>query len=113
MGKNDRPVLKDNFRKFLPPDAANYDDWDELFYDPNVLSRGLVIGEDSADALLFQTAHDERFAMLPKVNWAWSLHQSQTKTHREVHSLGGFWATTHRIWLLHALCFVAAFLTVC
>jgi len=106
----DRPKLKDGYTAFLPPDAANYDDWNELFYDPYQLSHGLVLR--GGDKMLFESPHSERFALLPSVDWAFSLHHTHTKTHREVHSLWGIFASTHRIWLCHAIVFFLDFFTV-
>jgi len=54
---------------------------------------------------LFELPHEERFAALGKVDWEVSLIAAATKTHREVHSLWGVFASTHRIWLLHSLLF--------
>lgn len=100
----DLKKMRRGFDTYLPPDAANYDDWNEFFCDPQRLSQGLVLDDGSQ---LFDKPHGHRFAMLHRVDWATSLNRYETKTHREVHSLWGVFASTHRVWLLHAAMFGA------
>mmetsp|Transcript_10441 Transcript_10441/g.36655 ORF Transcript_10441/g.36655 Transcript_10441/m.36655 type:complete len:1882 (-) Transcript_10441:161-5806(-) len=94
--------LREGFDTFLPPDVSNYDDWNEMFCNPERLAQGLVLDDGTP---LFEHSHVQRCASLHRVDWAASLHAYATKTHREVHSLLGVFATTHRIWLLHAVLF--------
>lgn len=98
--EKDKKVLKPGYENFLPPDVANYDDWDELFCDPARMAQKLVLFDGS---LLYELKPGERFAATPLIDWARSF--CQTKTHREVHSLWGVFASTHRIVLLHMLMF--------
>ena len=101
-GRDKKHLLKD-FDRYLPADAANYDDWNEFFCDPGRLARGLLL-EDGSE--LFELPHGQRFAALSRVDWKVSLQRFEMKTHREVHSLWGVFAATHRVWLVHALLFV-------
>lgn len=52
--KEKLPRFHGGFEAFLPPDAANYDDWNELFAQPRRLRRGL--------GRLFEVEHGQRFA---------------------------------------------------
>eukprot|EP00913_Durusdinium_trenchii_P035902 g33594.t1 len=54
---------------------------------------------------LFDLPHERRFLALPRVDWQVTLEAAETKTHREIHSLWGVFATTHRIVLLHLILF--------
>ncbi|CAJ1438265.1 unnamed protein product [Effrenium voratum] len=98
----DSKILHKDFENFLPADVANYDDWNELFCDPKRLGESLLLEDGSQ---LFEQPGGERFAALHKMDWAASLNRFWTKTHREVHSMWGFLASTHRIWLVHAFLF--------
>eukprot|EP00930_Biecheleria_cincta_P034274 TRINITY_DN23700_c0_g1_i1.p1 TRINITY_DN23700_c0_g1~~TRINITY_DN23700_c0_g1_i1.p1 ORF type:complete len:1961 (-),score=292.91 TRINITY_DN23700_c0_g1_i1:88-5970(-) len=98
----DKKVLRRGYEAFLPPDTANYDDWNEMFCDPSRASEGIVF-EDGDQ--LFDVSHEQRFASLHRVDWAASLNRAFVKTHREVHSAWGFFASTNRIWLTHAALF--------
>jgi len=101
----DSKVLHKDFTRFLLPDVANYDDWNEFFDDPRQVVDGLLLTNGSS---LFDLPHGQRFASLPSVHWTASLKGSQIKTHREVHSMIGVFAATHRVWLLHAVLFCLA-----
>lgn len=98
----DKKILHKDFENFLPPDVANYDDWNELFCDPKRMSESILMEDGS---ILFDLEHKKRFAALHQVDWAASLNRFFTKTHREVHSMWGFLASTHRVWLVHGLLF--------
>ncbi|CAE8594116.1 unnamed protein product [Polarella glacialis] len=98
----DSKQLRKGYEAFLPPDVANYDDWDEFFCDPARLAEGLKLKNGKK---FFNESHGARFSSLHEVDWAQSLNRWQTKTHREVHSLWGVFATTHRIWLVHGILF--------
>eukprot|EP00434_Breviolum_minutum_P020289 symbB.v1.2.017892.t1/scaffold1405.1/size120932/6 len=62
-----------------------------------------VLMEDGS--LFFDLDHTKRFAALYRIDWAATLNRFFTKTHREVHSMWGFLASTHRVWLVHGLLF--------
>lgn len=94
------PTFHRGFEAFLPPDIANYDDWNEFFASATRLRRGMP--------RLFESEHGKRFAILQEFNLTKMLNSSKTKTHREVHSLWGVFASTQRIWLLHSLLFFTA-----
>jgi len=98
----DKKKLHPGLENFLPPDVANYDDWNEFFADPERLTQGLLLRDGRH---LFEEPHSRRFAALAQVDWQLSLEAAATKTHREVHSLWGVFASTHRILLLHAILF--------
>ncbi|CAK9059956.1 unnamed protein product [Durusdinium trenchii] len=91
------PTFHTGYEAFLPPDAANYDDWNEFFANVGLLRRGM--------ARLFESEHPKRFAVFQEFNLSKMLSSQKTKTHREVHSFWGVFASTHRIWLLHTLLF--------
>eukprot|EP00913_Durusdinium_trenchii_P007569 g7112.t2 len=93
----DKKILHKDFENFLPPDVANYDDWNELFCDPKRLAESILL-EDGVQ--FFDQEPGARFAALHRVDWAASMNRFFTKTHREVHSMWGFLASTHRIWLV-------------
>jgi len=99
----DTKKLHANFENFLPPDVANYDDWNEFFCSPTRLAEGLLLMNGT---LLFDLPHDRRFNALSRVDWHVSLQAAEVKTHRELHSLWGVFATTHRVWLVHAVLFL-------
>jgi len=99
----DKKVLREGFEDFLPADVANYDDWNELFLNPLDLSECLVLSNGDK---LFDHDPQVRFGLLYRMDWVGSLCDS--KTHREVHSLWGVFAATHRIVLLHTTLFFAA-----
>lgn len=94
------PTFHRGFEAFLPPDVCNYDDWNEFFADPKRLRQGMQ--------RLFEAEHGKRFALFQELNLQKILSSQKTKSHREVHSFWGVFATTHRIWLLHSLLFFAA-----
>eukprot|EP00928_Gymnodinium_smaydae_P034316 TRINITY_DN24351_c0_g1_i1.p1 TRINITY_DN24351_c0_g1~~TRINITY_DN24351_c0_g1_i1.p1 ORF type:complete len:1914 (-),score=312.77 TRINITY_DN24351_c0_g1_i1:172-5913(-) len=98
--KRDKKVLRSGFENYLPADVANYDDWDELFLDPPRLIASMILFDGK---LLYDLPVGQRFAALHRLDWARSF--SSTKTHREVHSLWGVFAATHRIVLLHLIMF--------
>eukprot|EP00928_Gymnodinium_smaydae_P041493 TRINITY_DN28077_c0_g4_i1.p1 TRINITY_DN28077_c0_g4~~TRINITY_DN28077_c0_g4_i1.p1 ORF type:complete len:1952 (-),score=281.40 TRINITY_DN28077_c0_g4_i1:28-5328(-) len=100
--QKDKKVLRSGFENYLPADVANYDDWDELFLDPPRLVEQLVLADNTA---FYDLPVGDRFAALHSVDWPRSL--SRVKTHREVHSLWGVFAATHRIVLLHVLMFMS------
>jgi hypothetical protein len=95
------------FDKFLPADVANYDDWNEFFCDHKRLVEKLQLDDGTP---FFALPPGKRFEALVHVNWHKSLRAAETKTHREIHSMWGVFAATHRIWLLHVALF---FFTVC
>lgn len=101
----DKKKIRRGFEAFLPSDAANYDDWDELFCDSERLARSLQLTDRTK---LFDLPHCQRFAALPRVDWQASLSSVKTKTHREIHSLWGVFASTHRVWLLHVVLFLCS-----
>lgn len=103
----DKKVLRDKFHRFLPADTANYDDWNELFCDPIRMSDQLRLEDGTR---LFDLPHEHRFAALHRVNWRRALAANMVKTHREVHSLWGVFASIHRVILLHAVLFLALLL---
>ncbi|CAE8613004.1 unnamed protein product [Polarella glacialis] len=105
----DLKKLRAGYAAYLPPDVANYDDWNELFCDPERLVEGVLL-EDGTK--LFDKLPCHRFAALRAVDWAVTLDCFETKTHREVHSLWGVFATTHRVWLVHAILFFVGICTV-
>eukprot|EP00931_Biecheleriopsis_adriatica_P013175 TRINITY_DN11451_c1_g1_i1.p1 TRINITY_DN11451_c1_g1~~TRINITY_DN11451_c1_g1_i1.p1 ORF type:complete len:1910 (-),score=325.40 TRINITY_DN11451_c1_g1_i1:23-5515(-) len=94
------PTFHRGYEAYLPSDVANYDDWNEFFVDVRRLRLGLPE--------LFAKTHSERFAALRELDWSKLLDSRRTKTHREVHSLWGVFASTHRIWLVHGLLFFTA-----
>jgi len=100
--KKDKKKLHPELDNFLPPDVANYDDWNEFFCDPKRVVDGLLLSDGTR---LCELPHGRRFAALSRVDWQGSLDAAETKTHREVHSLWGVFASTHRIWLVHAILF--------
>eukprot|EP00929_Paragymnodinium_shiwhaense_P124247 TRINITY_DN9934_c0_g2_i1.p1 TRINITY_DN9934_c0_g2~~TRINITY_DN9934_c0_g2_i1.p1 ORF type:complete len:1922 (+),score=375.34 TRINITY_DN9934_c0_g2_i1:48-5813(+) len=106
-GAGGKPTKKihDGFDAFLPRDCANYDDWDELFLDPKRLVECLEL---KGGKCLFELDHEDRFASLVDVDWITSLDTANTKTHREIHSLWGVFATTHRVLFVHVLLFMLA-----
>ncbi|CAE7941580.1 fksA, partial [Symbiodinium sp. KB8] len=93
--QKDEKVLKDGYATYLPPDCANYDDWNELFQDPKRLQAALPN--------LFNQPKHLRYEALKKVDWASALYSMNVKTHREIHSWWGVFAATHRLWFLHVL----------
>jgi len=101
--QRDKKKLHADYENYLPPDVANYDDWNELFSDPERLVRGVLLTDGSR---LFEQPRGRRFAALARVDWRATLQAANTKTHREVHSLWGVFGSTHRVWLVHALLFV-------
>jgi len=105
----DKKVLLRGFERFLLPDVANYDDWNEFFCDPSQVVEGIILWNGQG---LFDQDHGARYAALPHVHWRASLKGSQIKTHRECHSMLGMFASTHRVWFLHALLFFTAIILV-
>ncbi|CAE7591702.1 FKS1 [Symbiodinium natans] len=101
--QRDKKVLRDELHRFLPADTANYDDWNELFCDPARMAKRLVLDDGSR---LFDVPHERRFSQLHRVDWRRVLAASGVKTHREVHSLWGVFASIHRVVLLHAVLFL-------
>mmetsp|Transcript_61921 Transcript_61921/g.164550 ORF Transcript_61921/g.164550 Transcript_61921/m.164550 type:complete len:2073 (-) Transcript_61921:147-6365(-) len=98
--KRDGKQLLPDYDKFIPSDAPNHDDWNELFNDPAKLEDKLILNDGSK---FFMSDPAERFGLLHKVDWTESLRGS--KTHRELHSMWGLFASTHRVWFLHILMF--------
>lgn len=92
--------LREGFQHFLPADACNYDDWNELFCDPARLAKSAILVDGGR---LFDLPPGRRYAALHRVDWRRTL--SGAKTHREIHSWWGAFASSHRVWLLHALVF--------
>jgi len=107
--KKDKKKLHQGYDRYLPPDVANYDDWDEFFCEPSRLVDGLLIKDGQR---LFDRPHGQRYTSLPGVDWVVSLDRFETKTYREVHSLWGVWASSHRVWLTHLVIFLLGVCTV-
>jgi len=99
----DKQELKDECKKFMPADCVNYDDWNELFFDPPRMAEALVLKDGRK---LFSLPHSERFHALPYVDWASSL--TGAKTHREVHSIWAVFVATHRVWFIHLVLYALA-----
>eukprot|EP00927_Polykrikos_kofoidii_P034211 TRINITY_DN29045_c0_g2_i2.p1 TRINITY_DN29045_c0_g2~~TRINITY_DN29045_c0_g2_i2.p1 ORF type:complete len:1616 (-),score=185.82 TRINITY_DN29045_c0_g2_i2:54-4793(-) len=95
--------MHEGFDAFLPRDVANYDDWNELFCDPERLVDCLVLRTTCEQ--LFARRHGVRFEALVDVDWRTALDGTKTKTHREIHSLWGVFAAVHRVVFLHAILF--------
>ncbi|CAJ1402016.1 unnamed protein product [Effrenium voratum] len=91
-----------------PARACNYDDWNELFWDPRRLRRALKMKPDGERGnLLFINSCSEAIDVwqkLPEIDWAKSLQRH--KTHLEFHSHLPLLIGNYRIFLLHtfALC---------
>eukprot|EP00434_Breviolum_minutum_P030560 symbB.v1.2.027025.t1/scaffold2740.1/size71859/2 len=94
-----------------PARAGNYDDWNELFWDPKRLKRSLKIQTDRASRRLVDACHDSAdvWRNLPEVDWEQSLRKH--KTHLEFHSHLPLLIGNYRIFLLHsvALCSMLVF----
>ena len=105
--KRDAKQLLADYDKFIPSDAPNHDDWNELFYDPAKLEDKLIVNDGSK---LFMSDPAERFELLRKVDWTEFLRGP--KTHRELHSMWGLLAPSHRVWFLHILMFALSMLWV-
>jgi len=101
----DTKQLWTQLKDFLPADTGNYDDWNELFCDVKRLVPGMELRDGQQ---FFSVAHGDRFAALPNIDWKISLLAEATKTHREVHSLWGVFATVHRVLLVHTILFALA-----
>jgi hypothetical protein len=99
----DRKFLHTGYEAYLPADVANYDDWNELFCEPAKLTERLIL---SNGAPLFSLHPAKRLEAFSHIDWKQSFRASRMKTHRELHSLWGVFAATHRIWLLHAVLFL-------
>ncbi|CAK9105380.1 unnamed protein product, partial [Durusdinium trenchii] len=99
--QKDKKKLKPGLENFLPPDVS-WKDWNEFFCDPSRMVEGLLLQDGTR---LFDLPHERRFLALPRVDWQVTLEAAETKTHREIHSLWGVFATTHRIVLLHLILF--------
>eukprot|EP00927_Polykrikos_kofoidii_P035101 TRINITY_DN29664_c0_g2_i1.p1 TRINITY_DN29664_c0_g2~~TRINITY_DN29664_c0_g2_i1.p1 ORF type:complete len:2088 (+),score=251.91 TRINITY_DN29664_c0_g2_i1:26-6289(+) len=99
--------LRPGFQAFLPADACNHDDWNELFDDPVRLRENLVFPDDATS--FFDVASGNRLGALSRLVWRECL--SKSKTHRELHSWWGIYASTYRMWMLHgtAYCVLIAF----
>lgn len=102
--QKDKKKLKPGLDNFLLPDVANYDDWNEFFCDPSRMVEGLLLQDGTR---LFDLQHERRFLALARVDWQVTLEAAETKTHREIHSLWGVFAATHRVVLLHLVLFFA------
>ena len=100
VGGNKRDVkqLLPDCEKFIPSDAPNHDDRNEFFNEPAKLEDKLILNDGSK---FFMSDPAERFGFLHKMNWTESLRGS--KTHCELHSMWGLFASTHRVWILHML----------
>ena len=94
----DRKQLRKDYDRYLPADAANYDDWNELFQDVERLVEALPF--------LKVIEPSQLYAQLTSVDWQEILHNAKVKTHRELHSWWGVFAATHRLWFLHLLLFL-------
>ena len=96
--KRDAKQLLPYCEKLIPSDAPNHDDWNELFNEPAKLEDKLIFNDGSN---FFMSDPVERFGVLDKVEWTESLRGS--KTHRELHTMWGLFASTHRVWFFHTL----------
>mmetsp|Transcript_74945 Transcript_74945/g.189461 ORF Transcript_74945/g.189461 Transcript_74945/m.189461 type:complete len:1880 (+) Transcript_74945:44-5683(+) len=103
----DKKNMHAGLDKFMPADCANYDDWNELFCDPARLTNSLVLRSGTK---LFDLPAGERFAALAHMDWGRSL--ASAKTHREIHSLWGLFASIHRVAFLHELLFALTLVAV-
>eukprot|EP01052_Picozoa_sp_SAG31_P002274 SAG31_NODE_79_length_27235_cov_6.268868_3_plen_2702_part_00 len=102
LDANGRPTFR--YPAMTPADAPNYDDFNEMFWEPARMCSHLV---DADGAQVLTTAadgrailHDTLFWQLPHTKW------NVKKTHNEVHSWAGVAAGFSRIWIVHALTFV-------
>eukprot|EP00931_Biecheleriopsis_adriatica_P050069 TRINITY_DN28982_c0_g2_i1.p1 TRINITY_DN28982_c0_g2~~TRINITY_DN28982_c0_g2_i1.p1 ORF type:complete len:1548 (-),score=291.77 TRINITY_DN28982_c0_g2_i1:29-4672(-) len=92
-----------------PARACNYDDWNELFWDPRRLKRSLLLqGAGTArDRRLLSVCSScaDVWERLPQVDWNLTLrnHKSHLELHSPVPLLVGF----YRIFLLHTLALAA------
>lgn len=95
-----------------PADACNYDDWNELFWDPFRIEMALKLQakSDEQQTRLHTASRkaSEVWALLPTVDWAASLKGQ--KSHRELHSFLPLLVGYYRIWLLLSLFFAALIL---
>jgi len=105
-GKDVKDIHR-GFEKFMPADCANYDDWNELFCDPERLTQAIVLDDGTK---LFDLPVGDRFVALERVDWVRSLRGA--KTHREIHSLWGLFAAIHRVVFLHTLLFLLTLVAV-
>jgi hypothetical protein len=80
----DRKELRKGYDTYLPADAANYDDWNELFQDVERLVEALPF--------LKVIQPSQLYAQLATVDWQEALHNAKVKTHRhrELHLVGRF-----------------------
>eukprot|EP00930_Biecheleria_cincta_P028708 TRINITY_DN20020_c0_g1_i1.p1 TRINITY_DN20020_c0_g1~~TRINITY_DN20020_c0_g1_i1.p1 ORF type:complete len:1709 (+),score=246.49 TRINITY_DN20020_c0_g1_i1:135-5261(+) len=111
-------ILFETFEPGLPPkfkfgkapapaDACNYDDWNELFWDPFRIKRALKLqakgGEQQTRLHTASRKASEVWTLLPDVDWLASLRDQ--KSHRELHSFLPLLVGFYRIWLLLSLSF--------
>mmetsp|Transcript_102536 Transcript_102536/g.258317 ORF Transcript_102536/g.258317 Transcript_102536/m.258317 type:complete len:1585 (-) Transcript_102536:49-4803(-) len=100
-----------------PANACNYDDWNELFWDPLRLKRCLVMKDRGANAYISRPKrlHDicqgrpwDIWGGLGEVDWERTLRNR--KSHREPHTILPLLVGCYRIFLLHTFCFVTLLL---
>ena len=61
--KRDAKQLLPDYEKFIPSDAPNHDDWNELFNEPAKLEDKLILNDGSK---FFMSDPAERFGLLHK-----------------------------------------------
>mmetsp|Transcript_34276 Transcript_34276/g.80110 ORF Transcript_34276/g.80110 Transcript_34276/m.80110 type:complete len:2155 (+) Transcript_34276:54-6518(+) len=94
----DAAVLVSRCKDFMPPDMTNYDDVNEVFVKTEELRQRLIFfGDDELQ--LFSRDAAWHFSLLRAVDWQTSI--GSVKTHREVHSWWGAFASIHRVFFLH------------
>eukprot|EP00439_Symbiodinium_sp_Y106_P025812 s174_g3.t1 len=84
-----------------PARACNYDDWNELFWDPRRLKRALKLKDSGHNFLPACSNASDVWQKLPTVDWERSLRNH--KTHLEFHSHLPLLIGNYRIYLLHSL----------
>ncbi|CAK9114863.1 1 [Durusdinium trenchii] len=87
------PTFHTGYEAFLPPDAANYDDWNEFFANVGLLRRGM--------ARLFESEHPKRFAVFQAKG---GIEEDANDPLQEVQGMQLTWQH-FGIWLLHTLLF--------
>jgi len=93
-----------------PAMAANYDDWNELFWDPHRLAGAIVFKPQSRLATAGRRATLARarevqaadiWGLLPDVDWIQTF--TKQKSHKELHSLLPFMVGSYRIFMVQAM----------
>jgi hypothetical protein len=105
-------VLPDCSPKFrygscpAPPSACNYDDWNELFWDPARMRQILTLKDGTS---LYQTNLTDIivWTKLSEVDWKRSLSH---KSYREVHSMLPVLVGNYRLFVIHSVTFAVLIL---